>query len=112
MESPNSIQTAPTSRSSLCGASCCPSALLPFAVWAYRLEEITEWPFAILIFVLIFFLTFFIYLAGVLYIEPPPQLSRFEDDAARSLLHIGVGKLALGLGTASSLGTFVLSRIS
>ncbi|OLP89705.1 hypothetical protein AK812_SmicGene28834 [Symbiodinium microadriaticum] len=40
-----------------------------FAVWAYRLEEITEWPFAILIFVLIFFLTFFIYLAGVLYIE-------------------------------------------
>jgi len=40
-----------------------------FAVWAYRLQEITEWPFAILIFVLIFFLTFFIYLAGILYIE-------------------------------------------
>ena len=47
---------------SICAAS--------FAMWAYRLEEITEWPFAFLIFVLMFFLTFFIYLAGVLYIEP------------------------------------------
>eukprot|EP00435_Cladocopium_sp_Y103_P059516 s1118_g21.t1 len=40
-----------------------------FALWAYRLQEITEWPFALLIFVLIFLLTFFLYLSGILYIE-------------------------------------------
>lgn len=40
-----------------------------FALWAYRLQEITEWPFALLIFVLIFLLTAFIYTAGILYIE-------------------------------------------
>ncbi|CAE7271961.1 unnamed protein product, partial [Symbiodinium pilosum] len=40
-----------------------------FAVWAYRLQEITEQPFAVLIFVLIFLLTYFIYVSGVLFIE-------------------------------------------
>jgi len=40
-----------------------------FALWAYRLQEITEWPFALLIFVLIFLLTFFMYVSGILYIE-------------------------------------------
>ncbi|CAE7212909.1 unnamed protein product [Symbiodinium sp. CCMP2592] len=40
-----------------------------FAFWAYRLDQITERPFAVLIFVLIFMLTYFIYVAGILSIE-------------------------------------------
>lgn len=40
-----------------------------FAFWAYRLDQITERPFAVLIFVLIFMLTYFIYVSGILSIE-------------------------------------------
>jgi len=40
-----------------------------FAFWAYRLDQITERPFAVLIFVLIFMLTYFVYVAGILSIE-------------------------------------------